>query len=223
MEWFLKIWMFPARVRYRWRNRRRRHVSDDLARSIVAHYDDAERVGVKPYLAIYNATLFVVLLEQDLSGYAECVMFARNEWLRKFHSRNLAVLLFEASNDLPSVLGKDFRRALAEVAAPNGVIATVNSSVSAIAQFKRHHATFLEDIRTVVGAHRDHNARLQAHMLNKVEFVDILKLSAKLSKPIIDLTECLGHLLGHIHQARTMLKHVAKAVDEQQAAEIQRK
>jgi hypothetical protein len=109
MEWFLQLLMIPNRIRFRWANRKRRKVTEDVIATLKKRYDEAKRANAPVYVGIYNAGIFVVLLEQDISAYSESIYFAKSEWNRQFFARGLAVLLHEGAEDLTQLLSKQYR------------------------------------------------------------------------------------------------------------------
>jgi hypothetical protein len=75
MNWLLRLFLIPGRVRHRWENRKRIKITRGLIETLRKHCQDAEKYGFKNHAVVYNAALFVVLLEQDLSAYSEALYY----------------------------------------------------------------------------------------------------------------------------------------------------
>lgn len=166
-EALLQLYLIPARLRYRWKNRNRLLASESLKGTLRSCYESATRAKLASHQGIYNVGLFIALLEQDISAFSESILFARTAWHRQFHGRNLAVLLYEASEDLPALLGRDYRAWLANLTRDASWIDSLNKIGRKLSIFRKSHTSFLEEIRNHIGAHREHNAILQLQIMEK--------------------------------------------------------
>jgi len=210
MEWLIQILLLPKRLRFRWQNRNRRKVTESLIKTLKARCDEASRANVPAYIGVYNAGLFVVLLEQDVSAYSEAIFFARSEWHRQFFARGLAVLLHEGATDLPELLGKQYRQWLADLELGPEWIGKLNEIGSQLNGFRKSHAEFLKKVRNYVGAHRDHNASIQLDVMGGFKAIDVYAIGAEFSEPLRHLADFYMQLLTYIHNPVVMLHHVAK-------------
>jgi hypothetical protein len=205
--------MVPKRARFRWRNRKRREITEFLINTLQKRCDEARRAGVQSYLTIYNVGLFIALFEQDLSAYSEGIFFARSEWHRQFFARGMAVLLHEGATDFPEMLGKAYRKCILDLDLESHWIDKLNKIGSQLSLFRKSHVEFLSEVRNYVGAHRDHNALTQIEVLAKFTAFDVYKLGADFSQPLRDLTHFYIGLLTRLHQPSVMLRSVLKAVN----------
>lgn len=212
MESILQLMMFPARVRFQWKNRNRRRVTLSVIASIRENHDTAKQRGIEDYCVIFNAGLFVVLAEQDISTYSECIFMARSEWHRQFHARNLATLLYELDKNLPIVLGKPFLAAIASVDVSDKVRAHLADAQRVIRRLSRDRRDFLYDIRTFVGAHREKDARLQLDKLEGIRPLDVYGAAAEISVAIRSLTQMFQVLIAELGQPTTLVKHIGEAM-----------
>jgi hypothetical protein len=201
---------FPGRTKFRWKNRRRARISDQLQRSLKDGYDKAKAHGLEAYADVYNVALFIALAERDTSAYSEAIFVARSEWHRQFHARGLAVLLFELSEDLPELLGGKYRARMRELSLEPSWFDRLNEATAKLAAFRREHTAFLKRVRTYVGAHRDHDAVAQLEVLTSLGPLDVYSLAPKLSVPLRELIAFNTELLGHLGKPSVVLQQLSK-------------
>jgi hypothetical protein len=186
-------------------------VTESLKQTLRTRCEEASRANSTSYRGLYNVGLFVALLDQDISAFSECIYFARSEWHRQFHARNLAVLLFEGAEDLPELLGKQYRAWLKEIAA-DPLIDPLNQIHSKLTSFQKKHGPFLKEVRTYVGAHRDHDSLAQIDLMSRFAALDVYRLGAEFTVPLRELVDFYMKLLTHMHNPIVMLKAAARAL-----------
>lgn len=213
MEALLQILLIPKRWKFRRKRKGTRRASYSLIASLRARCEEVKRAESETYFGIYNAGLFVVLLDRDISTYNESILFARSQWHRQFHARNLAVLLYEAAEDLPELLGKIYRSWLVDLELGQDWLDALGRITKQISHFKKSHNSFLNDVRNYVGAHRDHNALSQASMLDGLDPLAIYELAGELWVPVRALADYNTKLLKYMHNPGVMLKHACKVAD----------
>lgn len=202
---------FPSRIRHRWKNRRRLAASASLQQTLKINGDKAHAAGIASYRGIYNVALYVAIAEQDLATYSEALVFARSEWHRKFHARGLAVLLFEVAEDLPELLGKQYRQWLKDLKAPEIYLERLNGIGKSINTFRKAHEPFLARVRNYVGAHRDHDAYTQFEVLEKLDVLEVFRMAPQLSEPVRSLIALHSDLLQHMAKPAVILSQMPKA------------
>jgi hypothetical protein len=210
MEALVQLLLIPKRWRFRRNLAKSNPASEELITQLRARCGEASRAGSETYLGIYNAGLFIALLNRDIATYNESIFFARSAWHRQFHARNLAVLLYEATEDLPQLLGKSFRSWLGDLELDQTWLDSLGKITGQIAQFKRSHSTFLGDVRNYVGAHREHDSLSQLSVLDGLDPLVVYGLAADLSAPLNQLASYYTKLLTHMHNPAVMLKQACK-------------
>jgi hypothetical protein len=210
IEWLLQLLLIPKRLRFRWRNRNRRKVTEDLIVTLKQRCDEATLANVPAYVGVYNVGLFIVLLEQDISAYNESIFFAKSEWKRQFFARGLAVLLYEGVEDVLQLFGKQYRDWLNILELNERWIRALNEASSKLSQFRKKHSHFLSKVRNYVGAHRDHNASTQLDILSDLKAIEVYCLGAEFSEPLRELCTFYTNLLTYMHNPAVMLHQVAK-------------
>lgn len=210
VELLRNILALPGRLRHRWKNRKRHAASASLKRTLKSNGEKALAIGLPSYAGVYNVALYVAIAEHDLCTYAEELVFARSEWHRKFHARGLAVVMFEVAEDLPELLGKQYRAWLRELDAPSTQIERLNAIGKSLSAFRKAHEPFLANVRNYVGAHRDHDAFVQLEVLEKLDVLEVFRLAPELSKPINALVSLHTDLLEFMGKPTVMLNQLAR-------------
>lgn len=213
MNLLVRLFLVPGRFRHRWRNRNRIAITAGLIATLKRQCEDAHKHGLKNHATAYNAALFMVLVEQDLSAYSNALYFANTKWNQEFAARGMAVLLYETSKDIPEILGKEYRQALCDLGLGDSWLQALNKSVSGFNTFKAEHAVFLNTVRTYVGAHKEKDALAQLAVLEALDHMEIYRLGAKFSVSLNSLVEFQMALLACLKNPLVILKEAAKAAD----------
>lgn len=219
MNLLLRLLLIPGRIKHRWENRNRLRVTADIVASLKKQCEDAETHGLKNHAVIYNAGLFVVLLEQDLSAYSTALYYANSKYHQQFAARGMAVLLYEGAEDIPTVFGKNYREALRDLQLADSWLQALNTSTAGFNKFKQEHATFLKDIRNYVGAHREQNALAQLKVLESLDHMAVYRLGATFSEPLRSLVNFQIALLQYVKHPAVLLSEAVKAVEQDNLVE----
>ena len=210
MELLRNALAFPGRLRHRWKHRKRLAASASLQKTLKVCGEKAKATGLPSYAGIYNVALYIAIAEHDLTTYGEALLFARSDWHRRFHARGLAVLLFEVAEDLPELLGRQYRQWLSEIEAPDAFIEHVNAMGKLLSAFRKTHEPFLRSVRNYIGAHRDHDAFAQYDLLAKLDPVAVFRLAPELSVPIRGLIALHTDLLHFMSKPSVILGQLGR-------------
>lgn len=213
MNLLLRLLLVPGRFKHRWKNRNRLAVTTGLITTLKKQCEDAREHGFKNHAVAYNAALFMVLVEQDLSAYGSALYFANTKWHQQFAARGMAVLLYETSKDIPEILGKEYRQALRDLGLGDSWLQALNRGVTGFNTFKIEHSSFLNTVRTYVGAHKEKDALAQLAVLEALDHMEIFRLGVKFSASLNSLVEFQMALLTYLKNPMVMLKEAGKAVD----------
>jgi hypothetical protein len=214
MNPLLRLFLIPGRIRHRWKNRKRLKVTSELIATLKKQCEDAEKHGFKNHAVAYNAALFVVLVEQELSAYSAALYYANSKWHQQFAARGMAVLLYEAAEDIPVVLGREYRQALKDLGLGESWLDALNKSTAEFNAFKQQHAKFLKMIRNYAGAHKEKNALAQLAVLESLNHMEVYKLGAMFSAPLRTLINFHIALLRYMKHPGVLLSEAVKAVDQ---------
>jgi hypothetical protein len=180
IEWTV---LLPYRIRLRWNKRGRKRQRDAAIHSIR---NLVEKSGTlfSHSRRIHNVSLYALILDQDIAMLTDDMVLAVGQQRRVFVARNLAVLLYEASQDLPDLLGRDYRESLRTLTIPDTWLDELNKASKQLNRFKDEHREFLGRIRNLIGAHRDKDAITQLEAMETLEPIDVMRLAAKLQEPL---------------------------------------
>ena len=101
---------------------------------------------------------------------------------RAFVAKHEAVLLYEAAEDIPQLLGKKFRDAIAGLSVPPERLQAINAVSADLNKFWRTHREFLGRIRNVLAAHREQDALAYANALDSIKPLEVMHRAAELSQ-----------------------------------------
>ncbi|MGR4869435.1 hypothetical protein ACIPRI_11275 [Variovorax sp. LARHSF232] len=210
-DFAFNLMTIPIRLRHRWKNRKRLSTSRKLQKTFKNNIEKARTYRLPTYEGVFNVGLFIAIAEQDLSTYAESILHGRSQWHRKFHARGLAVLLYELAEDLPELLGKNYRKWLIELGLGDEWLDRLNAITKSIAAFRRAHEPFLLKVRNYVGAHRDHDAYAQLEVLEGLDVLEVFGLAPLLSSPLDQLVVFNIDLNRYLSKYNVILAQMARA------------
>ena len=115
------------------------------------------------------------------------------------------MLLYEAAQDLPDLLGRDYRESLRTLAIPDEWFDDLNEASKKLNRFKDEHREFLGRIRNLIGAHRDKDAITQLEVMETLEPLDVMRLAVKLQEPLNQLANLQIKLTLHAGDMRVLI------------------
>jgi len=167
---------------------------------IKCRYKQAKDANLEHYTRFYNISLFILIMEYDMSVLSQYYIRAyAREWERKFIARQMAVLLYEMSEDIPQLLGKDYRASLRAIPLWDKAEEELNQISKEINQYKQSHRKMLEELRNFVTAHRDRDAAKQMEIIDNLNSDSIYKLVGDfydIVKPLLPFMTRITHILG---------------------------
>ena len=108
-----RIVMFPYRLRIRRKEWGRAALLEQTIANLRSEYERAQQRGYVDRALVLNVALYALLFDRDFASLKEFFLSANNDWDRRFVGRQMAVMLYEGTQDLPQVLDK--ARALAAI------------------------------------------------------------------------------------------------------------
>lgn len=115
LEW---VFMLPVRRRHFRRSRLRHKVRASTIATVTSTLRNATNAKAESTRKVFNVGLCLLLLDQDLADFTDDLIDARSDQRRRLIARHEAVLLYEAAEDLPQLLGKEFRNGVMAWAPP---------------------------------------------------------------------------------------------------------
>lgn len=186
--------------RRRLKSRRRKvHLTRVRDAAIASILDLMENSGtvVRTVRPTCNICLYVLLIDQDLSELMNDMVHAIGPHRRKHIARQLAVLLWEATDDLTQLLSTNYRRSLEKFELPAEWMEEFNLSVSRLGAFKRANRDVLSNIRNMVAAHREKDAITQYHTMCDIDALDVTRLGPQFQAAVDPLIPLMIKIMSH--------------------------
>ena len=99
--------------------------------------------------------------------------------------------MYEAAEDVPQLLGREFRAALDALNVPPDDLARINAVSSELNKFWQKHRQFIGKIRKSLAAHRERDALLYAERLEELKPLEVMSRAAELSGLLEKLVQAL--------------------------------
>lgn len=167
--------------------------------TITEEYEKASINKDEEKMKIFNISLFVFTVELDVSSLIFMIPFHEmDKWNQQLLGRQLAVILYESTDDLLELLGKDFRLLINKLTKQDELSKKIKKYTKELNIFKNQNKDALQEIRNYCGAHRDKNAYKQLEVINNIETNDLLKLTADFMKPVSKLTPLFSEVMNEM-------------------------
>lgn len=199
----------PAKKRFKAQSERKILVLLDTIKSMESHWQRAQEFQLKSYECFANGVLFALVLQLDLTIMLFDQASEFDEHRKNLYSRQLALLLYEGFEDLPSVFGKEFRAALLSL--PNGkiFIHDLGLVIKRIAALGTAHSRELKEIRRLVIAHRSHRAIEQLELICLFDQKELTRIASDLDMNLGDLARVLTPAMMELGKPETFLRQIA--------------
>jgi hypothetical protein len=207
----------PFRLRHR-RRARPKHKGRQAA--IATTTNTLRRAGdirSESIRTVFNVSLYLLLLDQDLADFTDDLVNAIGDRRRRFIAKHEAVLLYESAEDLPKLLGKEFRNAVRAIGAPDEVMSRLNAISSDLNSFWKDNRAFLGAIRNAVAAHRELDALRYVETLNGLEPLDVMRRAAAFSDRLERLIRVLTEIAGLTGSPTAVIRDVLSSRGEQRS------
>ena len=169
------------------------------------------RLGMPNYLAVHDATLFLVLFSYDLTVLqADCLSELRLS-RKNLYARQLSLLIYEGLDDLVVVLGKPLRSAVESFTNEQEVLQRLGECTKQLNALRKKHEAELSEIRQVVAAHREHRPDLQLQVMQKMDPRRIDALARDVDLTLHAIVLCLTDVARLMRQPRVMLRNICSA------------
>lgn len=132
-------------------------------------HQQASDANLEHFTRLRNVSLFILVMEYDLSVLSQYYVKTNTiYWENKFFARQVAAFLYEASEDIPQLLGKEFKASLKTIPLWDEAEKELTKISKELNRFKITHREMLHEIRNFVLAHRDHNALKQMEIIDNL-------------------------------------------------------
>jgi hypothetical protein len=155
-----------------------------------------EALGRVDDLAVLSVTQYAILFNFDLSCLMSDIAPARGNWRSKLFARTLATALFECVEDVPQLLGKQFRTIVSGRSALDpkllGDLETLMKDFRSLKTRCQHHFAV---VRHGTGAHRDLDASAQIETIKALNTETLITVSQDMMAWLTKLHQYLGRLI----------------------------
>jgi argininosuccinate lyase len=151
--------------------------------------------GFKTHEPLWNACLYLNIASHDLSLLVQDLSMKRDDWHRRFMARHLALLLYETTEDIRSLLGKTFRDALNRLGLLTRFEPRLKNARKPLDEFWDHHQAALKQIRIVSAAHRDHDALTTLSVIQSIDVHDFADLGMAFNNVLNGIAAALQQIL----------------------------
>lgn len=154
---------------------------------IASGLKEAKKQKLKPVIYIWNIAGYINTCSFDLAVTGESLMFEHDAWKKRYYSRMAAVNIYEASMDIPNMVGKEFRVQAQGLPGGDEFISELGTKVKKVNKFKSNHASWLKDIRLCCAAHRDQELSEQLRVVFEISPTKVLKVMAEFDSLLNEL------------------------------------
>jgi len=200
--------IFIGRVKHLLVEARRIPKLENTIASLRKQHSNAIKEEFLHYERIYNVNLYLLVLEYDVAILRNDALFSFRLWKKKFVARQLATLLYEASQDIPKLLGKNFRDSLASIDIDERELELFSKITKSLNKYKNDNRELLQKLRNFVGAHRDKDAAKQLEIIEEVELLNIMELTASFYENIRELSPFMIRVIVRLGDREILIRHV---------------
>jgi hypothetical protein len=158
-------------------------------------------------LRLYDASQFCLMYTADLTVLTRDMTCRANWWESKLYGRLLAMTMLECVEDIPTVLGREFRDSLAATVADDIHRQRISKFSKSLSDFRKRHENELRHIRTVTAAHRDHDAILQVAVIENLDTRELMRMAGELN----DLSGAFAQAMTQVLLQMNVIKEILKS------------
>jgi hypothetical protein len=177
-----RLALLQVRVKHRRSARAKERARSDALATVRNTLRGATKLRAGSTATVFNVGMYLLLLDQDIGYFTDDLVCAIGDRKRAFIAKYEAILLYEAAEDLPQLLGKKFREAVKALGASSEQITRLNSASSDLNRFWQRQQEFLGEIRNALAAHRDHDTLRYVEALEALGPLEVMKRAAELSQ-----------------------------------------
>jgi hypothetical protein len=157
-------------------------------------------------LRLYDASIFCLMYDADLTVLSRDMTCRSDWWESRLYGRLLAMTMLECVEDIPAVLGKKFRNSLAVVVLDVSHQSRVAFISKSLSDFCKRHGKELRHVRTIAAAHRDHDAGVQAAVIEELDIRALIKMAGELNDLLGSLARAMTNIFLQINAVRELLR-----------------
>lgn len=145
---------------------------------------------------IWNIAAFINIISFDFKIVGQDLMFAENEWQKRYYARQACLIIYESVNDFFDLLGKDFRKLITANICNEIIERELKSIRKELNSFKANNFEKLKEIRNVVIAHRDNDSLKQIISIQNISWSETIGLVTNYDKILNQLGQVFQKLIN---------------------------
>lgn len=149
---------------------------------------ECDKKNLRDNRVIWNVANYIIILSYDLKVATYSVIKEKRQWNKLFFARQLCLILYECSQNIPHIHGKDFQIVLKKLKESHEISNDIKSVVKEISRYYYDNKNFLYEVRNITTAHRDFSDTLnQLRTINSIEIEKVLRISHQFEELINEL------------------------------------
>lgn len=146
---------------------------------------------------IWNIFGFLNILEYDLTSVGYNLAFENKPWQKVYYARQVTLVMYEAFNDLPEVLGKYYKQIFDGIEKAKPYLETLKGYKKDFELLKNTNFEYLQEIRMNVSAHRDQDIDRQLEVIRTIDPYRVIKIMFDFEKILRKITDHIQDYLVH--------------------------
>lgn len=146
---------------------------------------------------IWNIFGFLNILEYDLTSVGYNLVFENKPWQKVYYARQVTLVMYEAFNDLPEVLGKYYKQIFEGIEKAKPYLETLKGYKKDFEFLKNTNFEYLQEIRMNVSAHRDQDIDRQLEVIRTIDPYRVIKIMFDFEKILRKITDHIQDYLVH--------------------------
>lgn len=125
---------------------------------------------------IWNISGFVNLVSMDIKTVNIGIYFAESEWIKRYYARQACLIMYEATEDLFRLMGKDFKQIIKTKIDIAEFELELKKSRQALNTFKTNNQEYLQKVRNTAIAHKDLDILKQIEVIKEINWSTIIQM-----------------------------------------------
>ncbi len=179
-------------------------VLDSNIKTAIQLKDIAIGINRDDATSIINTYGYFNLLSYDLASVGYNLYFEHKRWQKVYFARQVALLIYEAFEDIPAITGKIFKIHFEEakgLKAADEFLEEMKSLGKRLNKLKSDNREYLLDIRINVAAHRDSDINKQLDIITNINPYSIIYIMTELEKILKGYSNILQDLIVKLVKA----------------------
>jgi len=157
----------------------------------------AKEKGSNENVIIWNIFGFLNILEYDLTSVGYNLVFENKRWQKIYYARQVTLVMYEAFNDLPEILGKNYKTIFDGIENAKPYIDTLKGYKKDFELLKNTNFEYLKEIRMNVSAHRDQDIDKQLEVIRTIDPYKVIRIMFDFEKILRKITDHIQYYLVH--------------------------